>query len=263
MQQYGFCNLSCLAVRADASHKSEMVNQLLFGETFQIIDQFKTWKLIRGVLDNYEGFVDDRQIFEINEEQFLSAQRSQKRFPFDVLSKISREDGGQMWITPAASLEMFDNSGNLTLGKLFYKFHGQMITPPATPTGNDITQTALKYLDAPYLWGGRTPFGIDCSGLVQNVFKINGFAIPRDASQQVKEGMTIFLNSESQPGDVAFFENEQGEIVHTGIILSNDKIIHASGSVRIDSLDHNGIFNGSLKKYTHKLRIIKRLVPGN
>ncbi|NTW32657.1 MAG: C40 family peptidase, partial [Bacteroidetes bacterium] len=123
-----------------------------------------------------------------------------------------------------------------------------------------IVENAYMYLDAPYLWGGRSPFGIDCSGFVQMVYKLIGIRLPRDASQQASQGTTINFLSEAVPGDIAFFDNEDGIIVHTGIIINNGQIIHASGRVRIDNLDHEGIFQVKTKKYTHKLRLIKRII---
>ena len=116
------------------------------------------------------------------------------------------------------------------------------------------------YLDAPYLWGGRSPFGIDCSGLVQMTYKLSGIKLPRDAGQQASCGTTINLLSEAQAGDLAFFDNEEGIITHVGIILPNNQIIHASGRVRVDSLDHEGIYNVKKKQYSHKLRLIKRII---
>jgi gamma-D-glutamyl-L-lysine dipeptidyl-peptidase len=115
-------------------------------------------------------------------------------------------------------------------------------------------------LNSPYLWGGKTPFGIDCSGFTQMAYKLAGIKLRRDAWQQAEQGHTINLLEETEPGDLAFFDNDEGNIVHVGIILRDHKIIHAAGKVRIDSIDHYGINNKELKKYTHKLRLIKRMV---
>jgi len=119
-------------------------------------------------------------------------------------------------------------------------------------------EMANLFLDAPYLWGGKTPFGVDCSGLTQTVFKTCGIPLKRDASQQVHQGETIDFIGDIKPGDLAFFDNANGDIIHVGIIMKHQKIMHASGKVRIDTLDHNGIFNKELGDYTHKLRIVKR-----
>ena len=116
------------------------------------------------------------------------------------------------------------------------------------------------YLNAPYLWGGKTPFGIDCSGFTQMVYKLNGFALPRDAYQQAEIGETLSFVEEAEPGDLAFFDDDEGNIIHVGMVLEQGTIIHASGKVRIDALDHQGIYNKELKNYSHKLRLIKKII---
>ncbi len=123
-----------------------------------------------------------------------------------------------------------------------------------------IPKIARQFINTPYLWGGRSSFGIDCSGFVQTVYKIAGIKLPRDAAQQAKQGIFVSSLDETLPGDVAFFENEDGNIVHTGILLSKKEIIHASGKVHIASIDEKGIFNQEKQLYTHKLAVIKRMV---
>ena len=126
--------------------------------------------------------------------------------------------------------------------------------------GCSIEETARKYLNTPYLWGGKTPFGIDCSGFTHMVYKINGYKLYRDAKDQANQGKTLSFIEESEAGDLAFFNNDEGDIIHVGIILQNNHIIHASGKVRIDRIDHSGIYNVDTKMHTHKLRVIKKIV---
>ncbi|MCY7361282.1 MAG: C40 family peptidase, partial [Ignavibacteria bacterium] len=128
------------------------------------------------------------------------------------------------------------------------------------PDEDQITEIALKYLNAPYLWGGRSPYGIDCSGFTQMVYKFFGIRLKRDAYQQAEQGRTIDYIDHTQTGDLAFFHNEDGKIKHVGIILQHKKIIHASGCVRIDSIDHHGIYNHDKKTYSHNLRFFKRIL---
>ena len=123
-----------------------------------------------------------------------------------------------------------------------------------------LIDTTYLYLNAPYLWGGKTPFGIDCSGFTQMVYKLNGYKLLRDASQQALQGEALSFIEESEPGDLAFFDNEDGKIIHVGIIMEDNYIIHASGKIRIDRLDHLGIYNAETNKHTHKLRVIKKII---
>ena len=125
---------------------------------------------------------------------------------------------------------------------------------------SDLITTAYQYLNAPYLWGGKTPFGIDCSGFTQMVYKLNGYHLLRDASQQAGQGDALSFIEESEPGDLAFFDNDEGKIIHVGIMMENNYIIHASGKVRIDRLDHLGIYNAEQNRHTHRLRVIKKII---
>ncbi len=259
MDRFGFCHLSCVPVRVNASDRSEMVNQLLFGETFEIVDAFGSWKVIRGSLDKYEGFIDQKQFLPISEEILKNLKQSQDRFPQKYLSWITDAMGQRTLIMPASSMAGFEN-GLLKFGNHEFKYDEPLNEPSKGDLQRSIIEAAYSYLNVPYLWGGRSITGIDCSGLVQNVFKINGIKLHRDASFQAKQGEMLNLISEAEPGDLAFFDNDEGEITHVGIIADEGKIIHASGFVRIDNIDHNGIYNQQLKKYTHKLRLIKRIL---
>jgi cell wall-associated NlpC family hydrolase len=160
-------------------------------------------------------------------------------------------------IVKGSSVPLVNNE--ITLNGISYSILNGSISAPLSFEPRNIISTAYSYLGCPYLWGGRSPFGIDCSGLTQMVFKMVNKLLPRDAWQQaLHEGEFIDLIAEAQAGDVAFFDNEEGNIIHVGILTGEGTIIHASGEVRIDSIDHQGIYNQQAKKYTHKLRIIKR-----
>ena len=259
MDRYGFCHLSCLPVRAEASDRSEMVNQLLFGETFEVVDAFGTWKVIRGSLDKYEGFIDQKQFLPISEETFTYLKQSQDRFPQNILSWVTDAKGQKTLLMPASSMAGFKN-GLLNFGDHKFEYDEPLSDPSKGVSGHSILEAARLYLNAPYIWGGRSLTGIDCSGLVQNVYKMNGIKLHRDASYQAKQGEILNLISEALPGDLAFFDNDAGEIIHVGIVADEGKLIHASGHVRIDDVDHNGIYNQQIRKYTHKLRLIKRIL---
>jgi cell wall-associated NlpC family hydrolase len=123
-----------------------------------------------------------------------------------------------------------------------------------------IAARAIQYLNAPYLWGGKSIFGIDCSGFVQTICKMAGIRLERDAARQALQGTLVSFSAEARQGDLAFFDNHEGRIVHSGIILEGGRIIHASGRVRIDKLDHHGIFCQETGKYTHQLRLIRSVL---
>tara|TARA_R100001480_G_scaffold124070_2_gene122503 strand:- start:76 stop:594 length:519 start_codon:yes stop_codon:yes gene_type:complete len=141
---------------------------------------------------------------------------------------------------------------------LEHSFEGKFISEKFPK--EHIIETALIYLNTPYLWGGKTPFGIDCSGFTQMVYKLNGYKLKRDASEQATQGEALSFIEESEPGDLAFFDNNEGAITHVGIIMKDNYIIHAHGKVRIDRIDHSGIFNYDVRAHTHKLRVIKRII---
>lgn len=253
----GICYLSLVAVRAEPSGKAEMVNQLLFGDLLDVLETRENWLRIRSLHDNYEGWCDSLQIHILSDETMDVLKHSSRQMVYDIYAQISTP--GKPGIQLVLGSTLYILSGGKIAGPHgeYHLSEGESC-PPALYEPEEIAETAALYLNAPYLWGGRSPFGIDCSGLVQMVFKIKGISLKRDASQQVTLGKLINLIEESRAGDVAFFDNEEGKIIHTGILTGKGSIIHASGSVHIDPVDHHGIYNKALGKYTHSLRVIKR-----
>jgi hypothetical protein len=262
MQEPALCQLSVVPVRSGASDKDEIVTQLLFGELVDILEisrAKKNWCHIRCAFDSYEGWVDMRQLLRINPND-LNQYQANQAFCLDLTATLTNNNHF-LPITMGAILPNFDGI-NLRLGDKHYTFNGQAFQTGLVKTSADIVlKLARRYLYAPYLWGGKSPFGIDCSGFTQTVFRMAGMRLRRDASQQIEQGRTIDFVEQAQAGDLAFFENERGRIVHVGILISEHEIIHASGQVRIDRLDHYGIFNEERGLYSHKLRLIKRLLP--
>ncbi len=260
---FGICIISIIPIRSEPSHKSEMVSQLLFGELFQVQDKQKEWTYIKCVSDNYEGWISSGQAHYISEEEFKKLNNAPAMYCHELIQIVSYEDGRKNIPICAGSTlygagdELFEISG------IQFQYLGEY-EYQRNQTKSDIRQkvliTAYMYHNAPYLWGGRSPFGIDCSGFTQIIYKIHGIHLLRDASQQASQGETLNLISEAKPGDLVFFDNEEGEIIHTGILINNNLIIHASHKVRIDPLDHFGIYNEGLRQYTHKLRLIKSII---
>jgi gamma-D-glutamyl-L-lysine dipeptidyl-peptidase len=257
--KFGICLLSVIPVRSEPSDKAEITTQLLFGELVVINEIWENWMMIRNIFDNYEGWVDLKQVIEIGEEEFHRLNRIPSRYTKDLVEVINGESGYVIPVVYGSTIKN-EADGKFQIKDSNYYFTGQLCSSLEIPRINSIIEDALLFLNAPYQWGGKTPFGIDCSGLTQTVFKTNGIELLRDAVQQATQGETISLIDEAEPGDLAFFDNSEGNIVHVGILYKKNKIIHASGKVRIDSIDHHGIYNSDLQKYTHQLRIIKRLI---
>ncbi|GGG49576.1 C40 family peptidase [Bizionia arctica] len=248
--QYGICNLSIVPLRLEPTDTSELVSQVLYGDSFKVIEQRKSWSKIRISFDSYEGWIDNKQYIEISEEQYLTLQIENPILSKDLVEFVEDKEQ-QLYAIPLGS--------SLNGLSLLNHLHDGHVITGLKPKAN-IIETAFLYLNAPYLWGGKTPFGIDCSGFTQMVYKLNGYKLLRDASQQATQGEALSFIEESEPGDLAFFDNNEGQIVHVGIIMEDNYIIHAHGKVRIDRLDHSGIYNHDKRMHTHKLRVIKKVI---
>lgn len=258
--EFGICNLGVIPVRSEPDDRAEMTTQLLFGELVVITDCQKSWRMVRSVDDNYEGWIDEKQYKPLQENEFHNLKRKETAICTDLMQIITEQKTGRLFPVPAGSNFPGLENNSFSFEDEVYQYSGEFHLPRYVVAGDDIMVFALMFLRSPYLWGGKTAMGIDCSGLVQVVYKMAGIQLLRDASQQATQGELISFPGQSQPGDLFFFDNEEGNIIHVGILLEEGKIIHASGSVRIDKIDHQGIYNSELNKYTHKLRVIKRIL---
>ena len=232
----GICTVSVAAIRAEQSHQSEMTSQLLYGETVDILEAKGKFIKVKMHFDGYEGWIDAQQIAEISEDYFLERKTEL------VLNTIQMYNTSQGAIVLSMGSEVNSEKDKTSFLNV-----------------ETVSETAQKFLNVPYLWSGRSFFGIDCSGFVQLIYKVHGISLPREAQQQSEIGEVLSFVEESKPGDLAFFENEEGKISHVGMMLNNQEIIHAYGKVRIDSLDSTGIFNKELNKHTHKLRFLRSI----
>ena len=244
----GICNLSIVPVRIVDSDKSEMINQLIYGDIIEILEEKEKWVKIKSVFDDYIGWIDKKQYFKIDDNIIVDLKNPV--YSIDLVEFIENNNNELVTIPIGSDIS------NISL--MNHKFDGKTIS--GKNNRNSIVNTALLFLNSPYLWGGKTPFGIDCSGFTQMVYKINGYKLSRDAKDQANQGETLSFIEESEAGDLAFFNNDEGDIIHVGIILQNNHIIHASGKVRIDRIDHSGIYNNDLNKHTHSLRYIKKII---
>ena len=253
---YGICLLSQIPARKDASDKSEMVSQLLFGDVYSVLETTEKWIKIRTHFDAYECWICAKQHTTLSEKEFKEITSAPYSLSNELI-QVVQENQEFIPIVLGSALPLLKNK-KMTVGDRTFLFDGSLLQA-AQPDKRKILEYAFMYLNSPYLWGGKSPFGIDCSGFTQMVYKLSNVIIPRDAYQQAELGTSYSFVEEAQAGDLAFFDNEAGKIVHVGIVMGNGQIIHASGKVRIDNLDHQGIFNKEMNQYTHRLRIIKNL----
>lgn len=258
MLDFGVCRLSIIPVRGEASDKAELVTQLLFGDHYEVLasSKDKKWLQIRIHFDQYEGWIDGIQHHSISKEYFEYINRADFKISTDITTSILYNKNPIVIvmgsIIPISASELFKMEEQ-------FAFNGESKSIGLKRDVEYVRTTAQKYLNAPYLWGGKSPFGIDCSGFTQMVFKINGYKLYRDASQQVKQGRKIAFK-DALPGDLAFFQSKTGAISHVGILLLGEKIIHASGKVRIDNFNEEGILHADKKVYTHSLAQIRRVL---
>ncbi|WP_419212108.1 NlpC/P60 family protein [Maribacter sp. X9] len=249
--QYGICHLSIIPVRSSPDEISEMLTELLFGEHFKVLESRKNWSRIKTIFDKCEGWVMNSQLVFISEDEFVTLQQNKKRRYLSEL--ISFVEDEHHILTPILLGSSVPDTPSLPID-----LDGAIMSGPQ-PKKN-LVKTSLLYLNAPEIKGGKTPFGIDAAGFTQMVYKINGYGLLRTAENQSTQGTALSFVEESEAGDLAFFDNSNGLIDHVGIIMDNNYVIHVNGRVRIDRIDHTGIFNNDLRTYTHQLRVIKKII---
>ncbi len=255
----GICRLSIIPVRAKAGDQSEMVTQLLFGEHYTVLEATKDnkWIRIENYFDGYKGWIDIRQHNPISEEYFSQINHSDYKVCTDISASILYQKHHIQIlmgsILPIATNELFKMEEQMA-------FNGEAKSLSQRRDFEYLKTIALKYLNAPYQWGGKSPFGIDCSGLIQQAYRICGYPLKRDVVDQALQGSAVDGFENAVPGDLAFFKNDEDKMLHAGIILDGGTIIHASGRVRIDRLDEEGIVDEDRKLYTHYLGFIRRIL---
>lgn len=243
------CNLSLVPLRAEPSHRSEMVNQVLFGEVFEIIEEGVDFTHIRLKDTQYEGWIQRYQFGKIN--------------TYSNTNRIIGLAGGKAY-SAKHTVQLLHgtpipiDTDEIQIESELYRIEGATREGKLDDFEVEFPKLIKHYNNSPYLWGGRSAYGIDCSGFSQLVYKHFGIQLKRDAWQQAESGFTVDFLPEIKAGDLAFFDNEVGRITHVGIMIDKETIIHAAGRVRIDKMDNEGIFNPDRNKYTHKLRIVKR-----
>ncbi|TWI98038.1 SH3 domain-containing protein [Mucilaginibacter frigoritolerans] len=252
--EYGICNLSVIPLRAEDNDRSEQVSQLLFGEIFEIVEWKANWVKIITTFDNYTGWIGRLQFIMIGHLAYKQFKETPPPLTYRPVTQALKTANNSILYLPMGSSLAFLEGTTCNIGTEKFEIIGEI------GETESLVITASSYLNTPYLWGGRTHFGIDCSGFTQMVFRLKGVKLLRDASMQAEQGEKVDSVQNSKLGDLAFFDNAEGKIVHVGIILNTELIIHASGKVKIDTIDEKGIYSEELKRYTHKLRIIKRFL---
>lgn len=249
--------LSLVPMRAEPSDKAEMVTQVIFGECLEVLSRQGNWVQVQLATDQYRGWIDYKQYAPVTAAYYKEWKEARHPRALDIVQVVSNADK-RIPVGAGAYLPFFDGM-SIRVNQESYQYSGRATNPAVPVTTAQLSKVALGFLKAPYLWGGKSMFGIDCSGFTQQVYGICGYQLPRDASQQVTHGEEVHFAAQTVPGDLAYFANEEGRITHVGLMLQNQQIMHAHGEVRIDTLDHNGIYNADRKRYSHQLRIIKRI----
>lgn len=252
--QYGIIQVPLSPVRKYPDHPYEMTNQLVYGEAIEILEEQKSeWISIKSMYDGYEGWITKSHI---------------------MTTEVPMNNLNETFITTEIITHIKEQNTSIYLpfGSFIHRspIHSSILSPSdftinslktfkQTPSINSYQDLLYKWLNAPYLWGGKSVLGIDCSGFVQNFYKELGIILPRDAYQQALEGTTISHLKDVQIGDLAFFETNH-KITHVGVVLNSTSIIHAAGKVRIDTLNDDGIVHVEANTRTHQLNCIKRII---
>ena len=253
--EYGICNLGIVSVRSEGNDRAEILSQLLFGEHFKILEEAEKWIHIHKEKDQYKGWICKKQFKEITYEDYDNL--SINDFPVcgEKYTYLKDLEGQTMIPISYGAVLPYFHKGNCRIRKKNYQFEGQI----SSANFNDLEKYAKSLLNTPYLWGGKGPLGIDCSGFSQLIYRLCGISIPRDSFVQAEQGESVRSMDEIKKGDLAFFQNKEGKVNHVGIVQENNQIIHASGKVRIDELNESGIYTLDHKINTHKFHSIKRI----
>lgn len=254
--KFAMCFLPNIPLHRTPEDGGEMMTELLFGDACLVYEYDKTWARIRNKADGYEGWLTTKMLTPISEEEYNAYDTMKQPVISSYYAEAFHENGEHLLLTGGSILPEYETDGSFRVKNTRFRLNPQC----AVSVTESVLDTAYKYLNSPYLWGGKNALGIDCSGLTQVVLRIHGVQLLRNACQQVNQGELVPFLQDARPGDLAFFDHDDDHISHVGFVVGDGKVLHASGSVHIDRLDNEGIFSEERGFYTHKLRLIKRML---
>lgn len=255
----GIVTLALVPLRESDNDRSELYSQLLFGERVEIQEIRDRWLFVRNLSDDYTGWVDRKMILMLDSDEEGRIAKASKFVVQTPVMECEIKSSCEKMFLPGGSVIPDFMSGKFKIANETYEIKVPLTYNSEKKDGGTLVNLSKQYLNTPYLCGGKSIFGIDCSGLVQIITAMAGIQLPHDAAQQVEFGTVIDFLDEVNPGDLAFFENSEGKIIHVGILLNSSQIIHSCGWVKIDAIDSQGIISSQNGEYTHNLRVIKRL----
>jgi len=276
---YGIITVSVANMRSDPGEDAELGSQVLMGNIVRILKKKGGWVYIQSP-DKYLGWADPDQMIRVTKNEAEEWNSTKKLFVKNYFGFVYQQPSIESYpvcdITGGGLLKDLGTTGlwskvGLADGRIGYLQKSNVIEyqlwgTTLTPVADNIERTGKYLMGVPYLWGGTSPKGVDCSGFTKTVFLLNGQMLNRDANQQADQGEPIEPGAEFEnlkKGDLLFFgrkaENGKPErIVHVGIYLGNREYIHSSGKVRLNSFDPNSpIFEEyNLKRFVRARRVI-------
>ena len=245
------CVVPVSPLRAERAHKSEMVSQLLFGDVVRVMEDEGYWQKVQVHYDGYEGWCTASHLIPLLRNDY-----PEPSFTGNWVNRMNVNDV-PMYLPFGCDISFLLHP-EFTDGSTRFRYEGKFFEADLQKGfAENVAIISNTFLNTAYLWGGRSVFGIDCSGFTQLACKMAGVKILRDAWQQAEQGNEVSIN-EAKRGDLAFFNNENGKVVHVGILLEPDLIVHAAGKVRIDRFCSEGIVRIDTSERTHTLYSIRR-----
>ena len=259
IMSYFIINTAVATLYKEQLHNSAVVTQALMGESCPIIDSTDKWYNIRQ-WDGYEGWIYYFNGID-SEVEYNPTLAMQDMFG-TVLSPEKDKIISNLVLGCNAQAEQQQNGYKIILpdGRSGFSYNNFGLNKKQT-NREEIVKTAIRFLGIPYMWGGKTSYGMDCSGLVQTVFKTNGIKLPRDSNKQAEFFTKYIIDEENiQNGDLLFF-SENGRITHVAISTGGLNFINARGFVQEESIDEKSPkFNRNLRNLFLHAASIKNII---